>query len=68
MKCSMCRNYKVTGSVVRLKQDIDKGECRKHTPVVIKDVSFDSEWGLWPIVWEDDWCGEFDIKIEKEKL
>ena len=63
-KCSFCRSWNKTKSITRNRQYIYVGECRKHTPIVEKEFNY---YGIWPITYEDDWCGEFEIEIRKTK-
>ena len=41
------------------------GYCRKHKPVVYQQG--DRFYGSWPIVDENDLCGEFRIDVQQEQ-
>ena len=39
--------------------DSDRGQCRCHAP-----ISRNGVWALWPIVGEDEGCGDWSLKLE----
>jgi hypothetical protein len=63
--CSDCRffdNENTTGEL---------GKCRRNAPrshLISADVDADEQRvrGVWPLVSEDDWCGQFE-KIRKRR-
>ena len=52
--CSTCMFWK---QVERYK---DRGECRRHGP----RPSARSFWTAWPTTLPEDWCGDYEEKIE----
>jgi hypothetical protein len=49
--CKNCKYFKPYSA------EDDRGECRKHAPII-------SVHGLsrWPLVREEEWCGDFEKK------
>ena len=70
-KCEKCRYWNKT---TEPDSDSRYGECRRRPPVLCEghktsgaplepDYEDDAQnWGLWPFVYSDDWCGEFEPK------
>lgn len=58
MKCENCKFFFRFPESSALK---NKGQCRRYPPVVEKvdDISYQSK---FPIICDDDWCGEFKHK------
>lgn len=56
MKCKDCKYWIKTWTTVRNGRSITTGECRINPPVVHQD----EDMGLWPITFEDTWCGKFE--------
>jgi len=56
-------NRKPSGGDVYL-----QGHCRRYTPVAGRfrgeDERFEHDHGQWPLVMDDDWCGEFEVHAE----
>jgi hypothetical protein len=42
--------------------------CRKNAPVPITSSSTPDALAAWPVVEEDDWCGEHKSKVEHHPL
>jgi hypothetical protein len=38
-----------------------KGECRRHTPTALL-IEHNWETGVWPVVADTAWCGEFEVR------
>lgn len=59
MKCETCRFYEEED-----KDDVDAiGMCRARSP----QATAYYRTGFWPIVFSDDWCGEYVAKEEELK-
>jgi hypothetical protein len=57
MICKNCTHYAEKAIPNR-----NKGQCRRYPPVSTQKSEY-SNWG-WPIVNEDDFCGEFGELIK----
>jgi hypothetical protein len=54
-RCEKCRFYYDASDGVR-----EQGHCRRHAPRPAGKKSLDAEvWAIWPVVFPDEWCGEF---------
>ena len=52
--CENCKNFK---EYSKDKHEDDRGECRRHSPIIsLNGVS------RWPMVVMSDWCGDFEKK------
>ncbi len=68
-RCSNCWFFRPDPDFdeVRAKGDMGNGECRRRSPVIIRARDLDdadaarTEW-CWPVVCDEDWCGEFEPK------
>lgn len=67
VKCAECSYYQLVG---HLDEQISYGKCRCQSPVFVptrnndaeKGLDNRAEWGGWPLVLGDSWCGEFDTE------
>lgn len=41
----------------------DKGDCRRHPPVIIAGIGT-----KWPIVQKTDWCGDLVRSIHEQSI
>jgi hypothetical protein len=59
-QCSTCRFFKSGES------ESNFARCRRHPPVVFVDGDIDSTYSSCGQVWvePDDWCGEYQAKLE----
>jgi len=63
--CGTCCYFDV------LAADPAKGLCRRHAPPVnasAKDKINTGHAERWPVVCDDDWCGEWKSQIEETKV
>lgn len=46
-------------------QDSAELECRKYPPILVNQTAENVlEFGVWPLVGSNDWCGEFVLRID----
>jgi len=55
--CKECRFYKQYSDV--------NGSCRRFPPIVTNGTQMR---GYFPIVEYDDWCGEFEAKLDADEM
>jgi hypothetical protein len=57
-QCSLCR------FAIARDEDLDMFKCRRHAPrphPKRESEHIETEWE-WPLVLDDEWCGEFEAK------
>jgi hypothetical protein len=56
-ECSDCKfsDFSITTGAM--------GYCRANPPVIVSGL----DWGQWPTVGSDDWCGKFEAKEPKKR-
>lgn len=59
--CATCRFFSA-GDPRRGMVNSSVGECRARSPDIRREVG-DFELRVWPVVWPDDWCGEFSSRL-----
>ncbi len=58
--CKSCKYYYYKSYVtVKSIEQLVKSECRRHAPTRKDD-------NLFPLVYPDDWCGEFELEESEE--
>ena len=50
-----------------LDKDLDIAECRRLPPTFCSGVMTHKEYGVFPVVFLDWWCGEWRLKDDKSK-
>jgi hypothetical protein len=53
--CGFCAYFK--------RLEVCKGACRRHAPVDLEEYVC----GVWPVVNDDDWCGDFALALPMPK-
>jgi len=53
-KCENCKFW-----------DLCTGECRKALPRLVRSSIHDEYYAKWPVVEENKWCGEFELRRYK---
>lgn len=60
--CMNCRFYlRYTYSTKDGEFETENGECRRYPPVIQESSEIIRNKSVFPIVRQDQWCGEFDI-------
>lgn len=60
MTCRECAFFQP--ETANSKKGFMSGECRRFPPQVVQDLEFGEvvQTQCWPLVYDTDWCGEFD--------